>query len=220
MLEQRQVKENSWSEAADWRALEEQLGSPEEATAMSGAALAGALQGIRSAEELRNFVAHFQIEILGAQELPIILRSYNHARRNEGREIIQLDLSLKEVMLNEALAAASVRVGRNQLRRMRALRHEKAVSKYWDAVRNGEASAWHTVVFGVVLAVYSIPLRQGLHHYSQQTVRGFLEAGARSLRLREAEVDEMEMSLVAATPRLVEKVLAPALDDGFELRCV
>jgi urease accessory protein UreF len=218
MLEQRQIKESAWSDAADWRAIEEQLGSPEEATAISASALAGSLKGIGSAEQLRQFVANFQSEKLSVEELPIILRSYNHARRNEGREIIQLDRSLKLTTPNDPLAAASVRVGRNQLRRMRALRHEKVVSKYWDAVRDGEASAWHTVVFGVVLGVYSIPLRQGLHHYSQQTVRGFLEAGAASLRLREAEVDELESSLLAGPPALVERVLA-ATGSG-ELRCV
>jgi urease accessory protein UreF len=218
MLEQRQIKENAWSDAADWRALEEQLGSPEEATALSASVLAGSLKGVHTAEQLRDFVANFQTENLALQELPIILRSYNHARRNEGREIIQLDQSLKLTMANDALASASVRVGRNQLRRMRALRHEKVVSKYWDAVRNGEASAWHTIVFGVVLAVYSIPLRQGLHHYSQQTIRGFLDAGARTLKLREAAVDDLESSLLAGTPALVEKVLSGTVSS--ELRCV
>jgi urease accessory protein UreF len=218
MLEQRQIKENAWSDAADWRALEEQLGSPEEATALSASVLAASIKGIHTAEELRDFVANFQTENLALQELPIILRSYNHARRNEGREIIQLDQSLKLTIANDALASASVRVGRNQLRRMRALRHEKVVSKYWDAVRNGEASAWHTIVFGVVLAVYSIPLRQGLHHYSQQTVRGFLDAGVRNLKLRESAVDDLESSLLAGTPALVEKVLSATVSS--ELRCV
>lgn len=218
MLEQRQIKESAWSEAADWRALEEQLGSPDEATAMSASVFADSLKGIHSAEQLRSFVAQFQNANLSAQELPIILRSYNHARRNEGREIIELDRSLKLSMADDALAAASVRVGRNQLRRMRALRHEKVVSKYWDAVRNGEASAWHTVVFGVVLAVYSIPLRQGLNHYTRQTVRGFLDAGAASLRLREAEVDDMESSLLAGAPAMVEKVLSATM--SCEIRCV
>ena len=218
MLEQRQLKDNAWSDAADWRALEEQLGSPDEATAMNSAALAGMLKGIHSAEQLRNFVTQFQSENLFTQELPMILRSYNHARRNEGREIIELDRSLKPAIADDPLAAASVRIGRNQLRRMRALRHEKVVSKYWDAVRNGDATAWHTVVFGVVLAVYSIPLRQGLHHYSRQTVRGFLEAGAARLRLREAEVDEIESSFTATMPAMIEKVLSAMT--SCEIRCV
>ena len=218
MLEQRQIKENAWSEAADWRALEEQLGSPDEATAMSPSVLSGALKGIHNADQLRNFVAHFQTQNLAAQELPTILRSYNHARRNEGREIIELDRSLKTTMADDALAAASVRIGRNQLRRMRALRHEKVVSKYWDAVRNGEASAWHTIVFGVTLAIYSIPLRQGLNHYTRQTVRGFLEAGGASLHLPEAHIDEMELALLTSSPAMIEKVLAATM--SCEIRFV
>lgn len=216
MMEPAKQFSSALSEAADWRAIEEQLGSPEEATAMSAAVFADSIKGIQSAGQLRDFVAQFQAQILGPQELPIILRSYNHARRSEGREVIQLDRSVK--VDDKALAAASVRVGRNQLRRMRALRHEKVVGKYWDAVRGGDASAWHTVVFGVVLAVYSIPLRQGLHHYTQQTVRGFLEAGARTLRLRENEIDEMEVGLTLGTPALVEGALS--LNGSGELRCV
>src|SRR5688572_28034045 len=112
MLEQRQIKENAWSDAADWRALEEQLGSPDEATAMNAAALAGTLKGIHSAEQLRNFVAQYQSQNLFTQELPVILRSYNHARRNEGREIVELDRSLKPAIPDDPLAAASVRIGR------------------------------------------------------------------------------------------------------------
>lgn len=219
MLEPAKQLTVAFSEDADWRALEEQLGSPEEATARSSAVFAATLNGIKSAVQLREFVGNFQAQTLAALELPAILRSYNHARRNEAREIIELDRSLKRAMIDEALASASVRVGRNQLRRMRALRHERVVTKYWDAVRNGDANAWHTVVFGIVLAVYSIPIRQGLTHYTQQTVRGFLEAGAASLRLRQGEVDEMETTLLAGSPAIVERAVSGAFGGG-ELRCV
>ena len=37
-----------------------------------------------------------------------------------------------------------------------------------------EANAWHTLVYGVTLALYSIPLRQGLLGYGYQTMRGFI----------------------------------------------
>lgn len=219
MLEQAKQFSSAFSEAADWRALEEQLGSPEEATARSSAVFGSSLVGIKTSAELREFVANFQAQTLASVELPAILRSYNHARRGEAREIIEMDRGLKNLMIDEALASASVRVGRNQLRRMRALRHERVVTKYWEAVRNGEANAWHTVVFGIVLAVYSIPIRQGLNHYTQQTVRGFLEAGAASLRLRQGEIDEMETALLSGSPALVERAVSGAFGGG-ELRCV
>jgi urease accessory protein UreF len=218
MLELPQPERNEFSDAADLRALEEQLGSPEEATAIGSEAFASALVNIRTAEEFRNFLAQLQAKTIAQEELPTILRAYNHARRNEAREIIALDRSLKETFPNEALANASERVGRNQLRKLRGLKTERVVTRYWDAVHNKEAFGWHTVVFGVVLAMYSIPLRQGLNHYGQQTIRGFLEAGAASLRLRAPEVSALESSLLNGLPAIVERTLEG--ESGNLFRCV
>lgn len=219
MLEQSQQPErNALSDAADFRALEEQLGSPDEATAISSEAFAASLINIRTPDQLREFLAHFQTKTIAESELPTILRAYNHARQNQVREIIALDRSLKDTFANETLANASERVGRNQLRKMRGLKTERVVTRYWDAVHNKEAHAWHTVVFGVVLAIYSIPLRQGLNHYAQQTIRGFLEAGATSLRLRAPEIQSLEATLLADMPAIVERVLQPETTNQF--RCV
>ena len=41
------------------------------------------------------------------------------------------------------------------------------------AVERGEAHGWHTLVDGVTLAIYSLPLRQGLLGYAQQTTVRF-----------------------------------------------
>jgi urease accessory protein UreF len=218
MLEQPQPERSALSDAADWRALEEQLGSPDEATAINSAAFAASLINIRTPDQFRDFLTTFQTKTLANDELPTILRAYNHALRNEVRELIALDRSLKDIFPNEALANASERVGRNQLRRMRALKTERVVTRYWDAVHKKEAHGWHTVVFGVVLAVYSIPLRQGLNHYGNQTIRGFLEAGAAALRLRAPEVAELESSLLTGMPALVERALAS--ESGNQFRCV
>ncbi len=218
MFQQVQPREASYSDAADWRALEEQLGSPEEAAGDSPSAFASAVTHIRSAAQLREFVAQFQTGALAAQELPAILRAHEHARRGEARELIALDRSLAGGFPNEALARASERVGRNQLRRMRALKTERVVTRYWDAVQAQQANGWHTIVFGVILAVYAIPLRQGLNHYGARTINGFLEAGAASLKLRIEEVHAMRASLGEATPGLVEGAIAA--HGGNEIRCV
>jgi urease accessory protein UreF len=218
MLEQSQPERSALSDAADWRALEEQLGSPDEATAINSEAFASALTNVRTLEQLREFLTQFQTKTIAQAELPTILRAYNHARQNQVREIIDLDRSLKDTFPNEALANASERVGRNQLRKMRGLKTERVVTRYWDAVYKKEAHGWHTVVFGVVLAVYSIPLRQGLNHYGNQTVRGFLEAGAASLRLRAPEINALETSLLADMPAIVERTLQS--ENGNQFRCV
>lgn len=218
MLEQVKPAEIFLSDAADWRALEEQLGAPDEEAARSASVFAGSLTNIRSASELQNFVTQFQAQTLAQDELPMILRAYHHAVRNEARELIELDRSLAGSFANEALANASQRVGRNQLRRMRGLKSERVVTRYWDAVHAKKASGWHTIVFGVVLAIYSIPLRQGLHHYSNQTIRGFLEAGGATLALPAVELNEMEAALTATLPAMIEDALRSETSGG--LRCV
>jgi urease accessory protein UreF len=138
--------------------------------------------------------------------------------RNEARELIELDRSLKGSFATEALTNASQRVGRNQLRRMRALKTERVVTRYWDAVHAKQATGWHTIVFGMVLAIYSIPLRQGLNHYAQQTICGFLEAGGAGLRLTQGQIDELQTDLLTGTPALIERALSK--QGGTELRCV
>jgi hypothetical protein len=53
------------------------------------------------------------------------------------------------------------------------LRDERLVQRYLSAVEFGQANGWHTVVYGITLAMYSLPLRQGLLHYAQQTLGAF-----------------------------------------------
>ena len=88
-------------------------------------------------------------------------------------------------------AAASRLVGHTQLQRLRPLRDQRLVQRYLAAVELNEANGWHTLVYGVTLAVYSLPLRQGLFGYAQQTTRGFIQAAARPLKLAEAEADSL-----------------------------
>ena len=57
------------------------------------------------------------------------------------------------------------------------------VQRYLHAVENAEAHGWHTLIFGVFLAQYSLPLRQGLVLYGQRTLGGFLKSASATLRL-------------------------------------
>lgn len=207
----------AFSEAADWRAIEEKLGSPEEATSVSAALFDAGVKRIATADELKTFLARFQKETLAAIDLPTILKAYNHATRGEARELIALDQSLNQIFSIEALANASRRVGRAQLRRLAAMKDQRVVQRYWDAVQSNKASAWHTTVFGLALAIYSIPLRQGLHHYAGRTIRGFIESGAARLRLAETAATQLEESLAAETPALIERLIA---NESPAIRCV
>lgn len=67
-------------------------------------------------------------------------------------------------------ASPSRQIGRRQLARLRPLRDERIVRRYLAAVESGRADGWHTVVYGLTLALYSLPLRQGLLHYAQETL--------------------------------------------------
>jgi hypothetical protein len=59
------------------------------------------------------------------------------------------------------------------------------------ALERGDAHAWHTLVFGVTIWLFSLPLRQGLLGYARQVTRGFIHAAAGPLRLTEAQQREL-----------------------------
>jgi urease accessory protein UreF len=65
------------------------------------------------------------------------------------------------------------------------------VQRYLSAVESGQAHGWHTLVYGMTLVLYSLPLRQGLLGYAHQTTRGFIHAAARGLQLKEAECRDL-----------------------------
>ena len=57
------------------------------------------------------------------------------------------------------------------------LRDERVVQRYLAAVESGEAHGWHTLVYGLTLVVYSLPLRQGLLGYAHQNHARFHSRG-------------------------------------------
>jgi urease accessory protein UreF len=85
------------------------------------------------------------------------------------------------------------------------------------AVESGQAHGWHTMVYGVTLAVFSLPLRQGLLYYSQETLSVLASAAGRSKSLSQLELDEMLSGLLARVPAAVETALAGELANA-ELR--
>ena len=166
------------------------------------------LAPVRDMQSLRDFLRRYQNTLLRRHEWPIIIRAHNHARRHEARELIALDAATDRIALPPGFAAASRRVGQGHLQRLRPLRDEKVVQKYLAAVDSGQANGWHTVVFGVTLAIYSLPLRQGLILYARQTLEGFLHAAARPASLSAAQCARLMDELRNRLPRDVEQVLA------------
>jgi urease accessory protein UreF len=139
--------------------------------------------------------------------LPLIYKAYEHASRNEVRELIELDAQLiKEVQFKPFLTV-SHHVGKRQLNKLRGLKDSRVLQRYRDAVLEGKAHGWHTVVYGLVLATYSIPLRQGLVHYGRQTISGFVYSAGRSLHLSEEGCGKLIEENVLALPALVEQTI-------------
>jgi urease accessory protein UreF len=185
-----------------------QLGSADGLVTLSAAASSLRLPRVDSLAALSAFLETYLAQILLPLELPAICRAFHHAHRNEARELIALDRELAGQLLPPELATASRRVGRGQLERLRPLRDERVVQRYLKAAREERACAWHTLVYGLTLALYSLPVRQGLMNYARQTLRGFIQAAARPLRLTKTECQGLLEGLCAGLPRQLEAIVA------------
>ena len=192
----------------DARELLEQLGAPAALPALSLAAPALSREAVRDEASLRRFLVSYREQILLPVELPAILAAHGHACRGEARELVALDRELAADPRLKEFRIASAAVGRRQLSKLRPLRDQRLVQRYLRAVENGEAHGWHTFVFGVFLAQYSLPLRQGLLFYSQRTLDGFLESASAALRLPVAVGDELFSEVAATVPAAVNELLA------------
>jgi urease accessory protein UreF len=176
----------------DLSALAEQLGSSAELMALTAVSASVQTGEIQTQSQLRAFLRDYQMRMLLTVELPVICQAFVHASRFEVRELIALDQGLAQQAALEDFARASQRVGCSQLKRLRPLRDQRLVQRYLRAVEGGEAHGWHTVVYALVLHVYSLPLCQGLACYAQQTVRGFIHAAATPIRLSDEQCRKLE----------------------------
>ncbi|EEF60495.1 urease accessory UreF family protein [Pedosphaera parvula] len=195
----------------DLHPLVEQLGSLDGLVTLAGASDSLQMQQISNLEELRTFLRNYHARILRPLELPYIQRAFLHASRNEIRELVTLDQQLGRESILKNFSAASKRVGRGQLQKLRPLKDQRPVQRYLVAVDEGQATGWHTLVYGLTLAVYSLPLRQGLFGYAHQTTRGFIFAAARTLKLTDEECRSLFEEVCNDLPAAVEPLLMQGL---------
>src|SRR5437588_515457 len=192
----------------DWHPLAEQLGSADGLLEIGAVAEHLSAGPVHDLPSLRDFLAHYHRDILFPFEMPAIEAGHRHALGNELRELIALDQQLAGQQILESLAGASRRVGQAQLQKLRPLRDQKLVRRYLEAVESGHAHGWHTLVYGLTLAIYSLPLRQGLLGYAHQITRSFIYSAARLLRLSERECRDLFDEVCADLPRQIETLLA------------
>lgn len=195
----------------DWHPLAEQLGSADGLVALSALSASVRVPQVRDLPSLRRFLKTYHEHILLPIELPAIQRAFDHTSRHELRELVEFDRELAAQAELKPFAEASRRIGQTQLQKLRPLRDERVPRRYREAVERGEANAWHTLVYGLTLALYSMPLRQGLLGYGFQTTRGFIHAAARSLRLSENDCRELLDGLCSGLPDAVEKLIGQQL---------
>lgn len=206
------MPEKSETERQHARAM---LGDPHPLVAQLGSASwepfqlgATVLPPVRDFQGLRAFLNCYQGQVLVPLELPAIVRAFHHASRYEVSELIELDRQLAREPSFARFIDASRAVGRSQLRRLRPLRDQRLVQRYLKAVDQGQAHGCHHLVYGVVLAIFSLPLRQGLLSYSRQTFQGFIHSAAGSLALPETACDLLLEDLSVGLPKHVASVLA------------
>jgi urease accessory protein UreF len=194
--------------AGDLGLLLEQIGSPD---ALLGIADALQVRQISNLRELRIFLQGYHSRILRPLELPAIHRAFGHASRREARELVAFDRQLAGEPLLQAFASSSRLAGQNQLQRLRPLRDERLVQRYLAAVDEGTAQGWHTLVYGLTLAIYSRPLRQGLLWYAQQTTRGFIQSASRTMEISPEAAQLLFEEICQGLPGAVEPLLGEGL---------
>jgi urease accessory protein UreF len=195
------------NERIDARPLTEQLGSADELTTLSPIACSHQMTKVHSLAGLRDFLLQYKTQALGAHEFRHIYAAYNLASRNHVKELLELDREIGNGGALQDFQLASRHVGKRQLNRLAPMRDLRLVQKYREAVNSGQAYGWHTVVYGVVLATYSLPLRQGLLHYGRQTLGGFIHSAARTLELPREGCLDLEIELNGALPGLIDETI-------------
>lgn len=198
----------------DFHPLIDQMGSP------GGLKLAGSvnaslrLDHVGNFADLEKFLKNYMAQLLAPVELPLIFKAHGHASRNEFCELISLDQQVAREARLEVFATASQRIGQFQLQRLRPLRDQRGLQRYIRAVDSGEANAWHTLVYGITLASFSLPLRQGLQNYGQQTLSGFIRSANRTLHAEEKNCEFLLQELSAELPAILDQLLA----DSFSIQ--
>ena len=191
----------------DAHPLVEQLGSADGLASLHALAQSLRAQPVTSLPALRDFLRRYHQRILLPHELPAIQTAFACASQNRLRELISLDRQLAHEAALVDFAGASRRVGQAQLQKLRPLKDERIVQRYLHAVEAGKAHGWHTLVYGLTLVIYSLPLRQGLLGYAHQTTSGFIHAAARPLKFSEADCGALFQKLCAPLPAAVDSLL-------------
>lgn len=182
------------------------LGSPAGISQLADLAQLVDLTRPQSIDGVRQFLNRFRDRLLASVELPTIRDAFHHASRGEVRELIALDRQLAGRYGTSAFSEASRHVGRLQLRRLRPLR-DRTAQRYLQAVEAGQATGWHVVVYGLLLGLFSLPLRQGLVHYASRTQLSLLDSALLGLSATPSDVACLRDDCLAPAAAVIQSIL-------------
>jgi hypothetical protein len=158
--------------------------------------------------DFRSLLESHRDRVVIAVDWPVIIEAAEFTRLGRHRDLVELDRN-HPVQHAGPWTEASVRVGRRQLARLRACRDLRVVQRYLDAVEEGRAQAWNPIVFGVALAAFNLPYRQGLLHYASTVLRGLAEP-YRPKNISEGDWADRMNSLETPLPEAAHRLLQPA----------
>ncbi len=185
------------------------LGSPDGLESLTPALSALQLAPIRSASSLRAFLHSYRDRVLLPTELPVIQKAYMLASRGQTRELVALDQAAPRGPVDMPFSELSAAIGRIQMSRLKPMKGNRVLSRYMEAVTRGEAKGWHTIAYGLILASFAMPLRQGLVHYSESALHGFVESASGLLQLSEAEQSALTQEACLDLGPAINELLGP-----------
>jgi urease accessory protein UreF len=194
--------------AGDITPLAQAIGGPEALASLSALAELIDLPRPESAASLGAFLVRYRERFLTSIELPAVCQAYFHAERGEYRQLVALDQRLAARFGDSAFADASRFTGRLQLRRLRPLRNA-TLQRYLRAVESGEATGWHVIVFGLLLALFSLPLRQGLVHFAIRTQHSLIDSAVMGGVLTSTQVVALRKESETNLGFMIQEILPP-----------
>ena len=156
----------------------------------------------------RSLLESHRDSVIVALDWPVIVEAAEATRLGRHHGLVELDRNYAGRRAGR-WDEASFRVGRRQLSRLRAARDLRAVQRYLEAVEDGRAQGWNPIVFGVALAAFNLPYRQGLLHYAGTLLRGLAER-CRPRDLPNAEWEAWMDRLEAPLPEEARSLLPGA----------
>ena len=153
----------------DWHPLVRQIAPGEGVTTPVSAAPTVDSGAADDPAVLLSFLEEYKETVLLPFELPAVKQSGEHTLGNRMKELVALDASMADAPWLKSYAADSRASGRLHLERLKPLRDQRGLRRYIAAVDQGDAHGWHFLVAGAALALYALPMRQGLMDYALHT---------------------------------------------------